>query len=328
MKKKKDPVLDYIRTFDVFPARSGSAAGAELRRRFGNQWAEDLLDAAVQLSEDREGPERFYSLKNRDLETSLFINLLLGGEVIRQGCAYFEEAVRRRLPPEEQSGKQLLDIGCENGLLTCYLAKQFPDLTVTGMDRNAAAVFCAKELAARLSLSNVSFVTGDIRDSGNTEDSPNSTAPASPGVPADSADSGGISRFDLVCSFRTLHENCPVPEDGSLSPAEYETESRKALLPFASAVYANLLPGGKYLCLERAGDPEVCYPEPPGSPDNAFPGTGSPDTDSPGTDTLMRAAVFSLRDAGFTGPENGFRTLTAKEAGETMNFYMLEMRRE
>ena len=98
MKKKKDPVLEYIQSFDVFPARSGSAAGAELRRRFGNPWAEELLDAAVSLSEDREGPERFYSLKNRDLETSLFINLLLGGEVIRRGCAYFEEAVRRLLP--------------------------------------------------------------------------------------------------------------------------------------------------------------------------------------------------------------------------------------
>lgn len=311
MKKKKDPVLDYIRTFDVFPARSGSAAGAELRRRFGNQWAEDLLDAAVQLSEDREGPGRFYSLKNRDLDTSLFINLLLGGEVIRQGCAYFEEAVRRLLPPEAQAGKRLLDIGCENGLLTCYLAKQFPELSVTGMDRNAAAVSCAKELASRLSLSNVDFVTGDITDA---VDASESTDPSAP---------GGISRFDLVCSFRTLHENCPVPEDGSLSPAEYEAESRKVLLPFASAAYARLLPGGKYLCLERAGDPEVCYPEPPASPAADFPGA-----DSLGADTLMRAAVFSLRDAGFTGPENGFRTLTAKEAGETRNFYMLEMRKK
>ena len=311
MKKKKDPALEYIQTFDVFPARSGSAAGAELRRRFGDKWAEALLDAADALSEDREGPERFYSLKNRDLETSLFINLLLGGEVIRRGCAYFEEAVRRLLPPETQKGKRLLDIGCENGLVTCYLAKQFPELSVTGMDRNAAAVSCAKELAARLSLSNVDFVTGDMKDAG---DAPGTADPAAP---------VSISRFDLACSFRTLHENCPVPEDGSLSPAEYETESRKALSSFASAVYSCLLPGGTYLCLERAGDPDVCYPEAPDSP-----GADSPDADFPGTDTLMRAAVFSLRDAGFRGPENGFLTLSAKEAGETMNFYMLEMRRE
>jgi SAM-dependent methyltransferase len=60
---------------------------------------------------------------------------------------------RERLP----SPKRLLDVGCDNGVLTCFYAKLFPDSEVVGIDLYESSIDRAKELAEKLSLNNVSF---------------------------------------------------------------------------------------------------------------------------------------------------------------------------
>jgi cyclopropane fatty-acyl-phospholipid synthase-like methyltransferase len=51
----------------------------------------------------------------------------------------------------------VLDLGCENGVLTCFYAILWPDEKVFGVKRSQAAVSAARELAKRLGLANVSF---------------------------------------------------------------------------------------------------------------------------------------------------------------------------
>ena len=52
---------------------------------------------------------------------------------------------------------QVLDLGCENGVLTCFIASIWPDSTVIGVDRSGPAIVAARALSDKLGLKNVSF---------------------------------------------------------------------------------------------------------------------------------------------------------------------------
>lgn len=54
-------------------------------------------------------------------------------------------------------GEDVTDIGCGNGILTCFLALRHPDSFVTGLDLSQNAVSVAEELAGRLQVNNVRF---------------------------------------------------------------------------------------------------------------------------------------------------------------------------
>src|SRR5687768_17590069 len=59
---------------------------------------------------------------------------------------------------------RLLDIGCGPGVLTCAYGLALPHAEVVGIDAVPEAVACAEELAGRIGVRNVSFVTGDFLD--------------------------------------------------------------------------------------------------------------------------------------------------------------------
>ena len=53
----------------------------------------------------------------------------------------------------------IFDIGCGNGILTCFLALRHPDSFVTGLELSQNAVLVAEELAAKLQADNVRFAS-------------------------------------------------------------------------------------------------------------------------------------------------------------------------
>lgn len=74
----------------------------------------------------------------------------------------------------------MIDIGCGNGILTCFLALQHPDSVVTGVDLSANAILVANELAGRVQADNVHFTH---------------------------AQASQLSPCDTLFSCRTVHEN-------------------------------------------------------------------------------------------------------------------------
>jgi SAM-dependent methyltransferase len=67
--------------------------------------------------------------------------------------------VNEDLPPPSD----VLDLGCDNGVLTCLYATLWPKAKIVGVERSAAGVAAARELAKRLGLRNVSFEQSDAR---------------------------------------------------------------------------------------------------------------------------------------------------------------------
>jgi precorrin-6B methylase 2 len=55
----------------------------------------------------------------------------------------------------------LLDIGCGNGLLSCFYALRYPQVKVIGIDKAESAVSCSRQLAQRIGLANAEFVIAD-----------------------------------------------------------------------------------------------------------------------------------------------------------------------
>lgn len=58
----------------------------------------------------------------------------------------------------------IVDAGCGNGVISCYLAKLFPESKVFGFDISDAAIECAVQLAQKLDVKNVEFVTADANE--------------------------------------------------------------------------------------------------------------------------------------------------------------------
>lgn len=71
---------------------------------------------------------------------------------------FFRRALEYLLRHDHFFSGNIFDIGCGNGILTCFLALRHPDSQVTGIELSPNAIHVAKELAKRLQISNVQFV--------------------------------------------------------------------------------------------------------------------------------------------------------------------------
>jgi SAM-dependent methyltransferase len=125
---------------------------------------------------------------------------------------------------------RVLDLGCDNGVLTCFYAIRFPKAKVVGIDRCLGAISCARELVNRLELDNVEFEQIDIQHSPRIL---------------------GEGSFDLAFATCSLKEVQPFPEVDAFSSFDFsgaEPSSNYA----ARAVSAVLSPTkGSFVSMER-----------------------------------------------------------------------------
>jgi len=198
---------DARRFRELLAERSGEDAAAELAK-LSSQRARSgqPADAAA-----------FYAAKNASLERSLAFTGLYDADnyraVFRQACA----------APELFHG-DVLDMGCDNGAVTCFLAWQFPEARFLGVDKEPAAVAAAQSLAEHLGLSNVRFQCGETEK----------------------------QRFDCVFSMRTVPENIAGELPGRyLSLRERADVFAAGLFPHAGYLASLLRPGGRLISIER-----------------------------------------------------------------------------
>lgn len=123
----------------------------------------------------------------------------------------------------------ILDIGCGNGILTCFLALRHPDARITGLDLSSKAVSVANKLSQNLQINNTNFVT-----------------------PEESLQ----EKYDTLFSCRTVHENvawkalCKEPKPALLPIGELTKRHKK----YAAKLAALIKTGGYLISIERYED--------------------------------------------------------------------------
>lgn len=119
-------------------------------RRLADDQALDYADLVTQL----------YRSKNATFELSLDVASQFTGRQLATYLSLFQMA------NEPPAASTVVDIGCDNGITTCFYAQRFPNARVIGIDRCAEGIECAKALAAKLAIPNITFIEGDAFSGG------------------------------------------------------------------------------------------------------------------------------------------------------------------
>jgi 2-polyprenyl-3-methyl-5-hydroxy-6-metoxy-1,4-benzoquinol methylase len=177
--KSKDQqfVISYLNQLELKACRNNKQYWSILASRYDKATLEKL-ERAFDDRVEGDHSDTVYDIKNQNLRLSLDV-ANFSADLYRQ---YFEWFMTNQ---KDKSPKKFLDIGCENGIVSCFYAMRFPEAEVIGIDIQQNAISCAKELASQLEISNISFITTDLRDIKSF--------------------SSNLS-FDLITSLRSFHE--------------------------------------------------------------------------------------------------------------------------
>lgn len=165
----------------------------------------------------------FYQIKNEDYAGSIFVSAAFDGGVFRHiGNIIIDN-------PQLFDGK-IIDLACDCGIVTCFIAKTYPNCHITGVDINQLAVDNAKKLAENLGIQNVDFVCSNAYEFNSEE------------------------KADTITSFRGLLDVCMKETNGLPFFGERtwrENQYRDAFSDYAKVFKNNLKESGFVFCIER-----------------------------------------------------------------------------
>lgn len=202
-KKNKDAGLQYIMELGFYRAKNMTDVMDQLTKAAGKETAEKLIrviDFRADHKETRDD-NSFYAQKNETSALSIALTGAFDADIIRQACNWI-------VANRENFGKTILEVGCDCGVMSCFLARQFPDVRIVSIDRCEAAIKNARELAEKMHINNVTFMAADLK---NVKDT-----------------------FETVFSMRTVHENI-AKDDKAMRDFEIKD------LPEQAEIYRNCL---------------------------------------------------------------------------------------
>lgn len=163
-KRQLEPMAEYLRDLGVRPLRNERQFFDYLISELGEadtndffRWMEIRGGAPDQKYEAMTQEERetaFYEYKNKMFKRSFAITIASDYEFIRSVGDWIKSRTA------DFKG-EVLDLGCDIGILTCFIAKLHPECRIVGVDRCAKALGHAKEVASRIGIKNVEFLSPD-----------------------------------------------------------------------------------------------------------------------------------------------------------------------
>jgi hypothetical protein len=140
------------------------------RRKFHNTLSKDypeLTDKVFDIIESRGGAlegnnkkvdldKNIYNLKNSNLDFSLRLGNFMTVEI---NDGIFQNI---NLISSDYSPKNILDLGSDNGFLTNFYGKIFPDANIFGLESCKNGTLLGKELSEKLNITNCNFVNEDF----------------------------------------------------------------------------------------------------------------------------------------------------------------------
>ncbi len=218
-KNTKDAGLDYLKAAGIKAARDRNAIRNNLEAEFGQKEADKFLKEFYDLC--KKGDDKSYDYKNSDYKKSLILTGGFDADIIRKCCNWVKEN-------ENSFGKRILDVGCDCGLMTCFLGMAFPDAEILSIDREKNGIKVAEELAENLGVKNITF---RIKELSELEE----------------------DGFDTVFSMRTAIENGECSEDMSNGFMKQADLFKTALSEYGKLLASKVKDGGKLITIENTG---------------------------------------------------------------------------
>jgi hypothetical protein len=158
---------------------------------------DSFLAKELQPIMERKLKGNLYEVKNRTLPFSL---------AVESWTLNFHQSLLNWINQQTHlKPKRILEIGCDNGLLSCWFASVFPDAEIVGIEQCGNGIQCAQQLAIQQGLNNVSFYQMDFMEV---------------------TEHFSLNSFDLIISSRTFHEIMgPIMISNYWSLLEYMKEN-------------------------------------------------------------------------------------------------------
>jgi len=226
--RHSQPAPDLFERIGLSRPRDEAVFWREIEHGYGSlaRQLRQLLEAAG----DRNDPDRrvaavqtFYEVKNRSLDLALAVTGQFRSPVLRRTARAIEAIC--------ETPETIVDLGCDIGVLTCFLAERFPHARVVGIDRSREALDRAGEIVDRLGVSNVTLEQSDVRSLSQWE---------------------GRRAFDLALGVNVFEfaTGWPAPRGyyalSELDALEPDLHVEQALAGLVSAIS----PGGQFVSVE------------------------------------------------------------------------------
>lgn len=221
MKKRKTEVDILLEEMGIIEASSMNSVIYNLKKRCGEELAKAIEACVYQRGEDDDEPndDKIYYLMNSSVDAAItFVGGFDGG--------YFKSALEEIMSCSDHMGKSVIDIGCNNGLFTCSLAKLFPESHFLGVDINEQSINTAKEMAKHYGISNVNFDVCSFFDISN--------------------------KYDTIIMSKVVHEMVNTLDiDWSRSRANVVKNFMNLFDPVAEKIRACIYDDGTIISIER-----------------------------------------------------------------------------
>ena len=214
----KDEGSQYLKKLGLKGAKSGHGIWTNFVRKFGRDQAEDFLDR-IRFYQDHNDIKGLYEFKNSDYEKGLFYTGLIDADIIRKACNWLADNKR-------YFGKTILEIGCDVGIISCYLGALFPQAEITSIDRGENSIRVAEKLAGTLGIKNVRFLHSDLNQLSN-------------------------NKYDTVFSMRTIHENSKASINELSGLTRMSQGMRKGIDSYINRISSFVAEGGNIITIER-----------------------------------------------------------------------------
>ena len=224
MKSAGDKYLENLGIeWTTNPYKADSILSEKVGEKFTKKFI-DYIEKRGEALEKGETPDEseFYEFKNQTFESGIYASAMFDAGLFKKTCDWIEGN-------KTLFGKTILDVGCDTGIVSCFLAKAIPESTILSIDDGTNAIKVAKELAEKLGLANISFECINVK---NVK-----------------------GEYDTVFSSRTLHENLTEKEEKQLAPLKERClEATKSFSDYLEVLKSHIRNGGNLIAIERMAD--------------------------------------------------------------------------
>jgi 2-polyprenyl-3-methyl-5-hydroxy-6-metoxy-1,4-benzoquinol methylase len=131
--------ISYFNKLGIKPSRDNRQFWNNIHDKYGKQVFNELNGAMTIVSASDE--RNLYCLKNRSFELSMDFSRY-SVDLYRRFFEWFLQNIS--LDPVS-----ILDLGCDNGIVTCFLALAYPNAKVIGIDTCENGIKCSEQLRSK-----------------------------------------------------------------------------------------------------------------------------------------------------------------------------------